>query len=394
MNRRLKASQIRLISTLAAIALALPFGWQKLTGLFTWFSPFVMLNTAFVLKSFVLLNLFGVIVLILSFFRKRWFCRYMCPTGFLCDLASKYNRKSRFSLRKVPFLGRWTALMSLAAAIIGLPLFILLDPMAIFNGFFSLFTENVSAVVVLSFTGLPALIVLSWFFPGIWCVKICPLGGLQDEMADMRNRLINLRESGESGNTVKSKGRRVFIASGAGLLLGLIVPRFLKAPSKRYFRPPSSLPKNLFNTLCIRCGSCIKACPSNIIVHRKDPDDPASWMTPEVTFNNNGYCIEDCNLCSVVCPTGAITQFSREAKQYIFMATAEVHLDNCLLTERIECDRCKTACSYNAITIEFNRNNMISYPLVDSAKCVGCGACAVICPPRTIEMIPVLSICT
>jgi ferredoxin-type protein NapF len=229
---------------------------------------------------------------------------------------------------------------------------------------------------------------LSWFFPGIWCVKLCPLGGLQDEIAGLHSRLINRRTEGRNSNMDKYKGRRVFLAAGTGLLLGLIVPRFLKSSSKSYFRPPSSLPENLFNTLCIRCGSCIKACPSKIIIHRQNPDDPASWMTPEVTFND-GYCIEDCNLCSIVCPSGAITQFSLEAKKHIVMAAAEVHLDDCLLMERIECDRCKNACTYDAITIEFNNENMISYPLIDAGKCVGCGACAVICPPRTIEMIPV-----
>ncbi len=388
MNRRLTASRIRLFSTLAAITLALPLGWGEFTGLFAWFSPFVMLNSVFVLKSFVLLNLLGLAVLVLSFFRKRWFCRYMCPAGYLCDLASGYNIRSSFRLNKVPFIGRWTALISLAAAIVGLPMFILFDPMAIFNGFFSLSTGPISAAVIISFMGLPLLLIMSWFFPGIWCVKLCPLGGLQDEIAGLRKRLVNQRPGSKNRIPDKYQGRRAFIAAGTGLLLGLIVPRFLKSNSKSYFRPPSSLPENLFNTLCIRCGSCIKACPSKIIVHRQDPDDPVSWMTPEVTFNE-GYCIEDCNLCSIVCPSGAITQFKREAKKHIFMATAEVHLDKCLLMERVECDRCKISCGYDAITIEFNRDNMMSFPLIDSDKCVGCGACAVICPPRTIEMIPV-----
>jgi ferredoxin-type protein NapF len=260
--------------------------------------------------------------------------------------------------------------------------------MAIFNGFFSLFTENVSVAVIISFMGLPVLLILSWFFPGIWCVKLCPLGGLQDEIAGLRLRIGRAIEGDKSRMPAGNQGRRFFLASGAGLLLGLVIPRFLKERPGKYFRPPSSLPQNLFNTLCIRCGSCIKVCPSHIIIHHKDPDDPASWMTPEVTFSNNGYCIEDCNMCSVVCPSGAITQFSREAKKHIFMATAVVHLDNCLLMEHEECDRCKNVCSYNAITIEFDSNNLTSYPLVDTDKCVGCGACAVICPPRTIEMIP------
>lgn len=389
MSRRFKASQVRLIAALIAALFALLPGWKKLTGLFTWFSPFIMLNSLFVLKSFVLLNLLGIVVLVISFFRKRWFCRYLCPTGFLCDLASGVNKKKRLKISAVPPFGKWIAVISLASAIAGLPLFILLDPMAIFNGFFSIFREGISTAVIISLSALPLLMILSFFLPGIWCVKICPLGGLQEWMAELRNRVYGKADAGKGNNALKYKGRRVFIASGAGLLAGLITPRFLSASTVKYIRPPSSLPKMLFNTLCVRCGSCIKACPGNILIHHKDPGDPLSWMTPEVTFENNGYCIEECNLCSVVCPGGAITQFRADAKKYIFMATAEVNLDNCLLMERVECDRCKMVCSYSAITIEFNREDLISSPVIDKNKCVGCGACAVICPPRTIEMIPV-----
>lgn len=137
MSRRFKASQVRLIAALMAALFALLPVWKKLTGLFTWFSPFIMLNSLFVLKSFVLLNLLGIVVLVISFFRKRWFCCYLCPTGFLCDLASGVNKKKRLKISAVPPFGKWIAVISLASAIAGLPLFILLDPMAIFNGFFS-----------------------------------------------------------------------------------------------------------------------------------------------------------------------------------------------------------------------------------------------------------------
>lgn len=150
MNYRIRASHIRVLSTITAVLLALPFQWKGLTGIYSWFSPFIMLNSVFVLRSLSWLNLIGIAVLILSFFKKRWFCRYLCPVGWGCDSVSKLSWRKNFSLNKFPDVGRWLALISLAAAFMGIPIFILLDPMAIFNGFFSVFSENISLVVIFS----------------------------------------------------------------------------------------------------------------------------------------------------------------------------------------------------------------------------------------------------
>jgi hypothetical protein len=82
-------------------------------------------------------------------------------------LASSFSRQRNFSLAGIPDIGRWLALISLAAAVTGIPLFILLDPLAIFNGFFAIFNRPVSLPVVVSFAGLPALILLHLYLPGL-----------------------------------------------------------------------------------------------------------------------------------------------------------------------------------------------------------------------------------
>jgi ferredoxin len=111
-------------------------------------------------------------------------------------------------------------------------------------------------------------------------------------------------------------------------------------------------------------------------------------MTPEVTFQSNGYCLEDCNLCSRVCPSGAITLFDINAKSQLKMGIALIHPEKCLLTEFSECDRCKAACSYEAMDIVSYGMAGPMIPVVDTEKCIGCGACAAICPPQTIDTIP------
>ena len=392
MKNVLNTSRIRLLSTLAATALALPLGWREFTGLYSWLSPFIMLNSVFMLRSVVLLNILGLLVLIISFFRKRWFCRFLCPVGFGCDAVSGLSRRKHFSLRRFPPLGRWLVLLSLFAALTGIPLFILIGPMAIFNGFFVVFSHQVSLAVVLSFLGLPLLLIIHLFFPNIWCARICPLGGLFDEVSGLKKTIAGFKQHSVPKVRVTHSGRRLFIAGGAGLLAGLIIPRWLKPSNGKFFRPPASAQKEIFNSLCIRCGNCIKACPTRIILHHTGTENLTAWMTPEVSFSHGGYCLENCNLCGTVCPSGAISPFTLEAKKELFMGSIEIGLDKCLLTERTECDRCKAVCSYKAIEIIPASQPLTMKPVVDLGKCVGCGACAAVCPPETIKMVVLKSL--
>jgi ferredoxin-type protein NapF len=389
MKTNYKSSNIRLISTVLAILLALPLPWYGFAGLYTWFSPFIMLNSVFVLKGFVLLNLLAIIILVISFIRKRFFCIYLCPAGYGCDLISKHGFWKASGHRHIPDLSKYLAIISLASAIVGLPLFIMLDPLAIFTGFFTTFSGGMSAIEIFALSGLPVLLLINIVLPGIWCAKICPLGGLQNITGDIKHFVLKYFFRKERVTENYSQGRRYFLATGAGLTAGLLIPKQLNHSKEPYFRPPASVRNDKFNTLCIRCGNCIKSCPTGIIVHRINNNDLLSFMTPEVQFES-GYCLEDCNLCSRVCPTGSITLFSTEAKSQIIMGKAEIILHNCLLLHNTECNKCKVSCRYEAITIKPEGDLPQAVPVLELERCVGCGACAVICPPRTISMIPVI----
>lgn len=387
MKIQVKLTHIRTLATITAVILAIYAGWSSLTGFFTWLSPFIMLNSVFALKSFVLFNVAGIAVLILIIIRKRFFCRFLCPSGWCCDKISGLSHRAAATHKRFPAISKWLALLSLGASLAGIPLLILLDPMSVFHSFFSAFSGDLRLLTIVSLSGFPLLLVLNYIFPDIWCTKICPLGGLQDMVTEIKARIREFQFKKQSAENKYSPARRFFVASGAGLISGLLFTRFIKAPELNYFRPPASVSPEIFNALCIRCGNCIKVCPSGIISHHADPSGILSWMTPEVNFNN-GYCMENCNLCSLTCPTGSITLFSPEAKNMIFMGSAEIIYKDCLLAKNSECDRCKAACSYNAITIEPAGVLLQMKPVIKSEKCVGCGACAVICPERTIRMIP------
>jgi len=384
MKISLKRTSLRTISTVLAIILALPVSWG-LAGFYAWLSPFMMLNSVLTLKSFVALNAVAFLVLFFILFRKRWFCHHLCPVGWSCDRISDLNPHRKSSYNSVPDIGKWLALISIFAALAGFPLFLFLDPMAIFNGFFTIFTRGQGIIAIVSFSGFILLLLIHVFFPGIWCARLCPLGGTQLAAADLKiwfNRLLK-RKNPES--ELPDKGRRYFLASGIGLIAGIALPKMLKPSGGSRIRPPASVDPVLFNSLCCRCESCIKACPTHILIPYTGSSDLLSWLTPEVSFNS-GYCLESCNLCSRVCPTGAINLFSVEAKNQLVMGIAEIQMDKCLLKNNQECIRCREACKFNAVDFPDAGDLLNVVPLINKEKCVGCGACQVVCPAECIHV--------
>jgi ferredoxin-type protein NapF len=387
MKNVFRLSNLRFLSFLIAVFLSMPFTWRGLTGFYNWFSPFIMLNSLLVLKSFVWLNIISILILIIATYRKRWFCHHLCPVGWSCDQISRLSNKDKFRAGRLPDISRWTAIISLAAAIVGVPLLIIADPMAIFNGFFTLFSGKLSLASVISLALFPLLLLLHLYYPGIWCNKLCPLGGLQLLISDIKTLAIRLFNREEKEAIVTDPARRYFVMSGVGLLAGLFIPRILKPSDEVYIRPPASVDNELFNSLCCRCGSCNKVCPTGIIKPQTDMNNLLGWMTPVVTFRN-GYCLETCNLCSRVCPSGAITLFDTDAKQQLFMGTAKVNISNCLLAMNRECVKCKESCKYNALEFKASENILYAIPVISITKCVGCGACEVVCPQSCIEIKP------
>jgi ferredoxin-type protein NapF len=388
MKNIFRSSNLRAFSSLLAVVLAIPLSWKGLTGFYAWLSPFIMLNSVFSLKSFVWLNIVAILVLLFVFFRKNWFCIYICPVGWGCDKVSGLNQRKVFKYKRLPYIGKWLAIISLTASLVGFPLFVILDPLAIFNGFFTIFSGKLSLLVLISVAGLPLLLMINLILPGIWCMKLCPLGGFQLVISDLKARLNRLINNKKPKSAISDTGRRYFVMSGIGLLAGATIPRFLKPSADRMIRPPASAEPVLFNSLCCRCGNCNKACPTGIIIHHTEFDNILAWMTPEISFKE-GYCLETCNLCSQVCPTGAITLFSVNAKSQLFIGTAKIQLENCLLLNNKECVRCKESCKYEAIKFVEEENILTVVPVADITKCVGCGACSVICPTVCIEIYPI-----
>lgn len=113
-------------------------------------------------------------------------------------------------------------------------------------------------------------------------------------------------------------------------------------------------------------------------------------MQPEMSYER-GYCRPECNKCSEVCPAGAIRPISIEEKSSTSIGHAVWIKENCIpLTEGHSCGNCARHCPSGAIQMvpsDPDNPDSIQIPVVNEARCIGCGACENLCPARPFSAI-------
>ena len=189
--------------------------------------------------------------------------------------------------------------------------------------------------------------------------------------------------------------RQIFTAAGAGFLAAATLnseQRSNQLPAD-LLRPPGTLPEKAFLKTCVRCGECMKICPTNAIHPVGIEVGFLSLWTPKMNYLV-GYCEIYCNLCGQICPTGAIEPFSLKKRMGvgpIKIGTA-FHDRNMCLPYAFDkpCLKCEEYCpvSPKAIIIRTktitgdSERSQVDVPQVIPERCIGCGSCVNACPVK------------
>jgi MauM/NapG family ferredoxin protein len=250
------------------------------------------------------------------------------------------------------------------------------------------------------------------------CIRNCPTGAIEHTGAQTRGsecivcrkcaglcpikavRFAFTSADASIGTTLKPffPSRRLFLSgAGAGVLfsgVGLSSTGNLLKDAGRgslwpadYIRPPGSLPEPDFLKRCVRCGECMKVCPSNAL---QPLSSSLEGIFSPVLLARRGPCEPDCNLCGRVCPTAAISALPLHEKQWAKIGTAVVMQGRCLAyAEGKRCMVCQEVCPYGSISLKQNvagatgaKNSNVPVPVVNHMNCYGCGYCEHHCPVR------------
>ena len=203
-----------------------------------------------------------------------------------------------------------------------------------------------------------------------------------------------------SGATT-DKGRRAFIATsamvaGASAVKaqklkmdgGFATIEDKKIPNRETpITPPGSLSAKNLAQHCTACQLCISVCPNQVL---RPSGGLTNFMQPETSYER-GYCRPECTKCSEVCPTGAIKPITKEEKTAIQIGHAVWIADNCIVnTDGQKCGNCARHCPTGAIQMvpkDPNDKKSLQIPVVNTERCIGCGACENLCPSRPFSAI-------
>ncbi|MCF7973507.1 MAG: 4Fe-4S binding protein [Phycisphaerae bacterium] len=294
-------------------------------------------------------------ILALCFVEKRFWCKYLCPTGAVFSVANLLRINERKVATSCIGCGQCDKVCGFAA---------IRDNYSTRHGNCS-FCQT--------------------------CAGVCPVRAIE---FSGRRRDAGDMITGPDETAVRSR-RTVLAGIGCAAAVGAGVPLAMgKAEAHTpVVRAPGSVPESAFLQLCIRCGQCMKVCPNHVLQPMGVEHGMNGLWTPKVVADWSG-CEPTCNNCGQVCPTGAIRALPIEEKRAARMGLAVVDEQQCLPHAGSgECQLCADECQaagYDAI--EFLRVGVavdtagepvpgsgFLAPVVLADLCVGCGLCQMRC---------------
>ena len=301
------------------------------------------------------------------------------------------------------------------------------------------------------YAGLFALVVgLNWLAPRFWCRYLCPLGGflgIFSKFAIFRRRIsqeckscVLCTQACPTGTIDPAKGyasdpaectmcmdclsacprnalrfnpalpspmwtpydptRGQALAVFGTTLIALALfqsDALAKRKSTFLIRPPGASEDNLMN-VCIRCGECVRTCPTNGLQPTVAEAGIEGLWTP-VLIPRLGYCDYACNACGQTCPVEAIPPLLLEEKRVQVIGKAYIDQNRCIAwSDHLDCIVCEEMCPLpdkavrledSLVPDENGENRQILLPYVLRDLCIGCGICEYKCPVSGVAAIRV-----
>ncbi|MBZ4672686.1 MAG: 4Fe-4S ferredoxin iron-sulfur binding domain protein [Deferribacteraceae bacterium] len=296
---------------------------------------------------------FFLLLIVLNFYKSRFWCVYLCPLGGLYGLLSKY---SLFKIRR--------------------------DDSCLNCGICNKYCIAQAEPGSESFKSSECMLLFD-------CVDRCSARALDYSFYNKSSKI--------------DLTRRGMVSSSVSALVGMsLINVSLIKPEKNpsLLRPPGAENEKDFLALCIRCGGCMKVCPENFLQPAFLQAGIIGYWTP-IGNPSFGYCVYNCNLCGQICPTGAIKNLAIEDKKRFVIGTAFIDKNRCLpYAYNVNCMVCEEHCPTSPKAIFFDERTVlkngkeyiVKKPIVNPELCIGCGICTYKCPVTDMPAIYVTSI--
>jgi ferredoxin len=234
-------------------------------------SSFSMATERYYEGGFLILAIFFTLLL-LNLAVPRFYCRYLCPSGALLAFFSRFKLFDFVKSRKCTACGDCSKDCTSGCSPHG---------------------RLKSCECVMCFN----------------CRQVCPENAITFESTDLPSRPY----------ATPDISRRGFALSLAGGFLAAKSVAIAKTTGENYdnrlIRPPGALAEEDFQKRCIKCGQCIRVCPTNVLQPASVHLGFVNMWTP--ILNNrigSSGCQYNCTACSQVCPTAAIRPISLDEK--------------------------------------------------------------------------------
>ncbi len=295
--------------------------------------------------------------------RSRWFCGELCPVG---TALGAINGIAAFRVRFDP-----AACVSCGAC------------------------ERVCRARCVDAAGLDA----SRCVQCLDCLAVCPTGALsygrdraKKENAPDRSRR---RFLSDAGAVAAGAALALALPAAAGAAGNPLVRKAPRAGSGRLLAaPPGAGSVERYAALCTGCGTCVRACPSQVLRHSGIEFGLARPMVPYLDYGR-AFCQYECVACAGVCPSGALLPLAPEAKKRTAIGKSSLALADCIVVAKgTRCGACAEHCPSGAVRIESVPGRTLPVPVLHAATCIGCGACETVCPatPRKAMTVAGLAV--